>query len=157
MSGRAVPLRALRAEETLHFEDSIEHARRRLLATDLPSLPVLDRDGRLTGFFGEREAVHTLRRHDDHVGDHVRAAALGLGPDATDAEVADTFAQGRAALIPILDGTRLVGIITRRDAIRALAQHRPARPSVSMLERLQVLVGVLTFVIAILIVVVAAT
>ena len=55
MSPRTVSDPLLQDAPLLHVGDTVGHAVRKLLETDLPALPVVDERERLHGIFGERE------------------------------------------------------------------------------------------------------
>jgi len=48
------------------------------------------------------------------------------GPDAPLAQAAAIMVEGRFSSLPVVDGNRLVGIVTERDALKALARTLPA-------------------------------
>ena len=55
MSPSTVPDPLIRDSPLLLIDDPVEQGVRRLLETDLPALPVVDRGDALQGIFGERE------------------------------------------------------------------------------------------------------
>jgi CBS-domain-containing membrane protein len=134
----------------LNVDDSVETAGRRLLATDLPALPVVDDRQRVRGIFGEREFFHALfpgyldqlggarfvtrsleaaleKRgacRNDAVGDHMNTEHIDVGTDFSDAQVAEVFLHHRALVLPVVgDGARLAGVITRRDFFNTLGRR----------------------------------
>ncbi len=44
-------------------------------------------------------------------------------PNASDGHIAETFFHHRVLLLPVVDGGQVVGVITRRDFFRALAER----------------------------------
>jgi CBS domain-containing protein len=46
-----------------------------------------------------------------------------VGGDFSDAELAEIFLHHRVLIIPIVDGGRVSGVITREGFVRALAQR----------------------------------
>ena len=44
---------------------------------------------------------------------------VAVAPDVSLDVLADTFRTRRLRCLPVVDGTRLVGVITRRDLVRA--------------------------------------
>jgi CBS domain-containing protein len=149
MSERRIADPLVRDTPTLGRDDRIEHAVRTVLDSRLPALPVLDRDGRLCGVFGEREFVgalfpgylqelgyagfvpraleHSLDkraecRHDP-VAAYMTTDHVDVGADFSDAQVAETFLHHRVLIVPVLDDGRLVGVITRSDFFTALARR----------------------------------
>ena len=139
----------LRHAPTLGRDDRIEHAVRAVLDSDLPALPVIDGDGRLCGVFGEREffgalfpgylqelgyagfvpraVEHSLEKRagcrDDPVAAYMTTDHVDVSADFSDAQVAETFLHHRVLIVPVLDGGRLAGVITRSDFFTALAQR----------------------------------
>jgi CBS-domain-containing membrane protein len=143
----------VRESPVLVVDDPVEIAVRRLLETDLPALPVADTDGRLQGIFGEREFFIALfpgylselkyagfvprsletalekrascRR--EPVGRYLHSERIEVGPDFSDAQVAETFLHHRVLVIPVVDEGRVVGVITRGDFFRAVVDRFLAR------------------------------
>ena len=48
---------------------------------------------------------------------------VDVGPDFSDAQVAEIFLHHRVLILPIVDDGRVAGIITRTDFFRALAER----------------------------------
>lgn len=139
----------LRETPVVRTSDTVEHAVRALLATDLPALPVVGDGERLCGIFGEREFMAAVfpgylkelkyagfvpRSLEDalekraacrgeHVSEHMNTEHVDVGPDFSDAQVAEIFLHHRVLLVPVADDGRVVGVITRADFFRALAER----------------------------------
>lgn len=149
MSPRSVRDSLLREAPVLGAEDRIAHAVRALLDSGLPALPVVDRSGRLCGIFGEREFMGALfpgylkelryagfvpraleaaleKRagcRAEPVSRHMNTEHIDVGPDFSDAQVAEIFLHHRVLLVPVADQRRPIGVITRSDFFRALAER----------------------------------
>ncbi len=54
---------------------------------------------------------------------YVNRAHIDVGTDHSDAEIAEILLHHRALLVPVLDGRRVTGVITRSDFTRALADR----------------------------------
>ena len=120
-----------------------------VLESGLPALPVVDGRERLAGVFGEREFlqaifpgyVNTLGgagfiprsiedvlekraecRHET-VGKHMTTEHVDVPTDFSDVQVAETFLHHRVLIVPVIDDHRVVGVITRSDFFRALAER----------------------------------
>jgi CBS domain-containing protein len=124
----------------LRTGDTVADAVRTALDNELPALPVVDAEGRLAGIFGEREFMEALFpgyvkqlkyagfvKHDlddaiekraacatEHVADHLNTDHV---------EVAETFLHHRVLIVPVVDDGRVIGVITRRDFFRRLAER----------------------------------
>jgi CBS domain-containing protein len=133
----------------LRVDDTVEHGVRQILAGELPALPVVDEDERYRGIFGEREFMAALfpgyvqqlkhtgflpRSLDaalekrqacraEAVGQHMNTEHIDVGPDFSDTQVAEIFLHHRVLVVPVVDGGRVVGLVTRRDFFRALAER----------------------------------
>jgi CBS-domain-containing membrane protein len=149
MSPRSMTDPLLRETPLLHTRDTVEKAVRELLATELPALPVVDDDERLRGIFGEREFFAALfpgylkelkyagfvprsiedaleKRatcRNEPVSQHMNTEHIDVGPDFSDAQVAEIFLHHRVLLVPVADDGHVTGVITRSDFFRALAER----------------------------------
>ncbi len=149
MSPRAVADSLVRDSPVLATDDPVQEAVRRVLVSQLPALPVADRDRRLRGIFGEREffgalfpgylgelkyagfvprALETALdkraacRHEP-VRTHMNTEHVEVGTDFSDAQVAETFLHHRVLILPVVDDGRVIGVITRSDFFRAVADR----------------------------------
>ena len=155
MSPRSVSDPLVREADVLAAEDPVAEAVRRVLAADIPALPVADARGRFCGIFGEREFFAALfprylgelsyagfvpksveaaleKRagcRDEPVADHMNTEHVAVETDFSDARVAEIFLHHRVLIVPVLDARRVVGVITRSDFFRALAERFLAGPA----------------------------
>ncbi len=123
-----------------------------LLDHELPALPVTDKDGLLVGIFGEREFIGAIfpgylgelkyagfvKRATDEVlekragclveavSKYVNREHIDVGPEHSDAQLAEIFLHHRVLIVPVADAGRVTGMITRADFFRGLAQRLPA-------------------------------
>ena len=149
MSPRTVSDPLLQDAPLLHVGDTVGHAVRKLLETDLPALPVVDERERLHGIFGEREFLAAVfpgyldilkyagfvkkdldsalekRREcsSEAVGKYANTEHVDVGTDFSDAQVAETFLHHRVLLVPVTDKGKVVGVITRADFFRSVAER----------------------------------
>jgi CBS domain-containing protein len=137
----------LRDAPLLHADDTIEDASRKLLDSDLPALPVVDSDERFAGIYGEREFMaavfpgyvkqlryagfvsqsldDALQRNEacrrEPLSQHMNTEHVDVPPDYSDLQIAETFLHHRVLVVPVVDGGRVLGIITRSAFFRAVA------------------------------------
>lgn len=107
---------------------SIEAAIDALLSEEISGLPVIDDDGRLVGVITEFAllAVAYDRRVKNHtVSQHMTRDVISVDIDDPVSRVADLCIVHRVRRVPVMKDGRLVGIISRRDVLRALIE-RPA-------------------------------
>jgi CBS domain-containing protein len=117
---------------TLDPDMEILRATQLLIRHDISGAPVLDNHGRLIGMLTERDCMRVALHADYHgspggqVRDYMSTAPVAVNPDDTILQLADMFINGKYRRYPVLDGGRLVGVISRREVMRALGAHYPA-------------------------------
>jgi CBS-domain-containing membrane protein len=149
MSPRTFTDPLLREAPLLQVTNTVADAVRALLDADLPALPVVDERERLHGIFGEREFLGAVFpgylkelkyagmikrdledalekrqqcRHDE-VRKYVHTEHVDVASDFSDAQVAEIFLHHRVLIVPVTDHKRVVGVITRADFFRSVAQR----------------------------------
>jgi CBS domain-containing protein len=137
----------VREVPVLRADQAVGAAVETIVAEGLPALPVADEHGGYAGIFGEREFVtalfpgylgqlryagfvpHSLDEEIDRraacvadpVADHVNSEHIDVGPDYSDAQLAETFIHHRVLIVPVVGPERRIeGIVTRRDFFAAL-------------------------------------
>ncbi len=110
---------------TFKPEDSVIDALRKLIRSGRSGAPVIDNSGKLVGILSELDCLKEalmggyFQEAGDRVADHMTSDPDSVQQDDNIIATADLFLKGRRRL-PVLDGDRLVGIITRQDFGRAL-------------------------------------
>ena len=139
----------LRDVPTLTASDPIGDAVPRVIDSELPALPVVADDGTYCGIFGEREFITAVfpgylgeLKHAgfvprslesalqkratcgrEPVRDWMNTEHVDVGPDFSDAQVAEIFLHHRVLLVPVVDDHTVRGVITRNDFFKALAER----------------------------------
>jgi CBS domain-containing protein len=148
VSPRTITDELVREAPSLSTDTPVGEAVRQVLDSGLPALPVVGDDG-LCGIFGEREFITALfpkylgelnyagfvkhaldealeKRQScrgEPVSQHMNTEHIDVGADYSDVEIAETFLHHRVLIIPVTDGKRVVGVITRSEFFRALAER----------------------------------
>lgn len=143
LTTRQVPL--------LREDEPVRSAVSKIIEAEVPALPVGDANEKLKGIFGEREFINAIfpgymgELHyagfltkatdealewnrecgSDPVSKHMNTEHVDVGPDYSDAQLAETFMHHRVLIVPIADRGRVLGIVTRWDFFRALAERLP--------------------------------
>ena len=147
MSPRGISAPIVREVPLLREDMTVEEAVRVILDSGLPALPVVNRDGGLAGIFGEREFMAALfpgyvrelrfagfvsKSLDEalekraacrrgRVARHMNTEHVDVPADASDVQVAETFLHHRVLIVPVREGGRIIGVITRNDFFAGLA------------------------------------
>ena len=109
---------------TLGPDASIEEAIETLLAKEISGLPVVDETGRLVGVITEFAllAVAYDQRVKNHtVAQHMTRDVISVDVNDPLSRVADVCIVHRVRRVPVMLNGRLVGLLARRDVLRALA------------------------------------
>jgi len=103
------------------------HAARRLLVqNEISGAPVVDEGGRLVGILTERDIIGGYFRasyHQDQgdcVADCMTAEIETIESETDVSEAAELFLKSRYRRFPVLVENRLVGLLSRRDILRAI-------------------------------------
>ena len=128
-----------------------------LLSNRISAVPVVDDGGRLLGIVSEGDLVRraeagTERRrswwlealtpnealaaefvkaHGLKASDVMTRNVITAAPDTPIARIADMLERNRIKRVPIVEGGRIVGIVSRANLLQALASARPAQPQAS--------------------------
>jgi tRNA nucleotidyltransferase (CCA-adding enzyme) len=102
---------------TLNEKNSVLNASMYMEEVNHTGLPVLNGEGKLTGFFGLRDIMKARRVAQMHapVSAYMAKNIVSTGPDVTMREVERLFYKHHVGHLPVLEDDRLVGIITRWD------------------------------------------
>lgn len=112
----------------LQPEMSVHHAMRLLLDNDITGAPVIDERGNLVGILTERDIIGAIFRASYHkdLGGRVDeymvrdVQTIEAGMDIMG--VVELFNKSPYRRFPVLDGTRVVGLLSRRDILRAIEE-----------------------------------
>lgn len=108
---------------TIRPEAPIEDAIELLLSKEISGLPVTDDDGHLVGIITEFALLamvydHQVKNHT--VAQHMTRELITVDADDPITRVADLCIVHRVRRLPVMKDGRLVGLIARRDVLRAL-------------------------------------
>ena len=144
---------SLRRVPLLKTDQFVGSAVEEIIEAKVPALPVVDADGRYRGIFGEREFIGAIfpgylgqlgsaafvtgriseqldkRRgcRADPVEKYMNTEHIDVGPDWSDAQIAETFLHHRVLIVPVVDDGQVVGVVTRWDFFKVLAESLAKR------------------------------
>ncbi len=131
----------IREVEPLDADELIAVAARRVLDSELPALPAVERGGRFAGIFGEREFMAALfpgyvgelssgamirRSIDDAIErrescrfqpirGYLTTDHVSVDDDYSDTQLAEIFLHHRVLIVPIATDGRVHAVVTRAD------------------------------------------
>jgi len=120
MSGDATCARA---------SDTLDDAARKMKELGVGSLPICGDDDRLAGMITDRDiVVKCVAEGGDpkstKVGDLAEGKPVTIGADDSVEEVLDTMTKHGVRRLPVIDGHRLVGVVSQADVARNLPDER---------------------------------
>ncbi len=114
---------------TVTADESASEALERLFAHDCGILPVVDTAGEVTTVVTDRDIAIALAMRDRpasrvEISEVTHDQLVSCGPDDEVGEVLESLATHQLRRMPVVDGARLVGIVSINDLIRAARAHR---------------------------------
>ena len=110
---------------TLAPDAKVSEAIARLVQNNIGSLPVLDGEGHLIGVFSERDVLRGIHHRgegfcDVRVSEVMTRDPVTCDPDDDVNDVMGKMTESRIAKVPVLSGSRLIGIISVGDVIKMM-------------------------------------
>ena len=96
-----------------------------LLRRHISGLPIVDSNGQLVGIITEHDVLNfALSGHaaDTKASEVMTMNVVTYSPDTLVVEVINFFAAHRVRRVPVVDGGKVVGVISRRDIVRYMDQ-----------------------------------
>ena len=97
-----------------------------LLRWQISALPVVDDDNHLIGIVSEIDLVNMTfdgNARDTTVEEVMTTEIVSFGPEAELAELVHSFSKNHLRRVPIVNGKKVVGIISRRDILREMLRR----------------------------------
>ncbi|USX54476.1 HPP family protein [Lentzea sp. HUAS12] len=96
-----------------------------LVSHGFTALPVVDEDKRIIGIVTEADLLRNGYVDEEGgktVGEVMTTPAVAVDADAQGTVIARMFVDDHIRCVPIVDGSEVVGVVTRRDLVRVLAR-----------------------------------
>lgn len=111
--------------ECIGANDNILEAARKLTSLGVGALPICGTDDKLKGVLTDRDVVvkvlgKNLDPQQTRAGELAQGEAVTIGADDGADEIFATMARHKVRRLPVIDGHRLVGMVTLADVARAL-------------------------------------
>lgn len=105
---------------------SLEVAVAQLVDSNYPGLPVVDSNGKVSGFLSEHDCLRYLISSSYYLDDRICVSdimyrqPLAVSPKETLMQLAERMEGGKPKVYPVCDEGKLLGVVTRKEAMRAL-------------------------------------
>jgi CBS domain-containing protein len=115
--------------EYLKGDDTVAQAAKKLAAESTGAVPVCDTDGHLRGIVTDRDLVVEVvaagkSPEQTRLIDLVRGEAVTIGADDSIDEAIATMKKHKVRRLPVIDGDKLVGMLSQADVARACAPEQ---------------------------------
>jgi CBS domain-containing protein len=115
--------------DIINADETVLDAAKQLADKDVGALPICDTDGKVKGMLTDRDiVVKVLAKGQDpstvKAGDLIQGEAVTIGADDSVEEALATMAKYKVRRLPVIDGTKLVGIVAQADIARALPERK---------------------------------
>jgi CBS domain-containing protein len=113
-------------------EETMREAAERLASDDIGVLPICDNNKQLKGVLTDRDiVVHVIARGKDPANTTARELEQGeiimLRPDDSVEHALDLMAQHKVRRLPVVDGGRVVGMVSQADVAKAVSPEQAGR------------------------------
>ncbi len=112
---------------TINPESSLDEAIELMLLQEISGLPVTDNEGHLVGIvteFALLAIVYDEEIRQETVSKHMTTEVLTIEADDPIRKIADMCIVHRVRRVPVMDNGRIVGLISRRDVLKALYEAK---------------------------------
>tara|TARA_B110000014_G_scaffold183907_1_gene132967 strand:+ start:984 stop:1391 length:408 start_codon:yes stop_codon:yes gene_type:complete len=124
------------AENLITFSPNtpIELAMESFLDNKISGAPITNEEGQLVGVLSEKDCMRTLFESSyynnlgGYVKEYMSTNITTVNVHQTLSNVVDQFMKSRYRRFPVMEGTKLVGQISRRDVIRAIMKLSKETP-----------------------------
>jgi len=102
----------------------------KLLQHNLSGAPVVDDNNRLIGFLSEKDCLKAaldasyFRREEGSVQDFMSKDVVSISTEASLIDAIQVFVSTSVRCLPVVEGSRLVGQISRQDILKGLEKLR---------------------------------
>jgi CBS domain-containing protein len=109
--------------------DTVLDAAKRLTELDVGAMPICGEDDRLKGMLTDRDIVVKVLAQDrdpaqTKAGELAQGKPVTIGADDSIDEALDTMAGHKVRRLPVIDGHRLVGIISQGDLAKEIDEEK---------------------------------
>ncbi|OGS47065.1 MAG: hypothetical protein A2539_08185 [Elusimicrobia bacterium RIFOXYD2_FULL_34_15] len=111
---------------TVHPGSTLKEAVKTILSKGISGLPVVDDSGKVIGIITEKDIINYMisgNLHHALVSEAMSKNIVSVHTDTDLTKIALLFSEKGIKRVPVIDDGKLVGIISRRDMIRSIANE----------------------------------
>jgi CBS domain-containing protein len=111
-----------RTVTTIRYDGTLLDAIQLLVCKEISGLPVVDEKGKMIGIITEKDILNFIfsgNLKNTRVADAMSKEVVSFSPETDMDTIALTVGQNRFRRVPIVEGDKVVGIVSRRDIIRS--------------------------------------
>lgn len=101
-------------------DSEVEDAARMLARHRITGLPVVNAAGGVVGLVSELDLITKIGRT---VADVMTRGVISISADAEVEQLTDLLASRRIRRVPVMDGDKLVGVVSRSDLVKQIAMR----------------------------------
>ena len=115
-----------KASRTFNVDDSMADCMSALARSSFTAVPVVDKRGQVVGMLSEKDVIRTIiqwaydQRAGGDVGDYMSPLEVNVTPDMDLLTAARAFLECNFSCLPVMDGDKLVGRLTRHDCLKGI-------------------------------------
>jgi len=115
-----------KASRTFRVDDEMADCMSRLARSAFAAMPVIDADGFVVGLLTEKDVLRTIidwayeQRAGGPVGNYMSTLEVIVTSDMDLLTAARAFLEVNFSCLPVMDGDRLVGRLTRHDTLKGI-------------------------------------
>lgn len=108
--------------------DKVYQVIKALIKHSISGAPVVDESGDLVGIISEKDCLKVMLEMAMHkmygglVENYMSKEVTSIGQDQSIIDAVEMFQNSNFRRFPVLEGTKLVGLISRRDVLRAIEE-----------------------------------
>jgi CBS domain-containing protein len=107
---------------TIRSDGTLLDAIQLLVCKEISGLPVVNEQGKMIGIITEKDIlnfVYSVNLKNTRVADVMSKEVVSFSPETSVDTIALAVGQNKFRRVPIVDGDKVVGIVSRRDIIRS--------------------------------------
>ena len=104
------------------YKPSVQEVAQLLSQKRISGVPVIDKDGKIIGIVTEADIIGKVHREGLCVADIMSPEIIAIDEETPVGEIAMLLTERQIKRVPVMQDSKLVGIVCRADIVQAVAQ-----------------------------------